>query len=147
MSDARQFEYVKVEMSFERSGGGELHWMGRLSKSRCYMFANPLQQVLAQFSELDSVYIDQSAGPSNTCVEVLTLFAVCQMSVELRDGHIFQKKKLMLMYFICQTWSAAVMPKFTFSNPVHAYKCHINAFYIAFKLQGIDLNKSVMQNI
>lgn len=65
---ARQFEYVKVEMSFERSGGGELHWMGRLSKSRCYMFANPLHQVLAQFSELDSVYIDQPAGPSNTCV-------------------------------------------------------------------------------
>lgn len=62
---ARQFENVKVQM---RSGGGELHWMGRLSKSRCYMFANPLQQVLAQFSELDSVYIDQPAGPSNTCV-------------------------------------------------------------------------------
>lgn len=118
-------------MSFERSGEGELHWMGRLSKSRCSLFPCPLKQVLAQFSELDSqcTLISQLDQVIYVCVEV-TFNTLCSLSHECsaeRDGHSFQKKTEANVFHMPDL--SRLPLKIQFSNPVYASKSHIHAFH------------------
>jgi len=98
------------------------------------LFACPLKQVLAQFSELDSQCTLISQLDRAICVcEVLTPFVVCHMSetatAELpeekkNDANVFHMPNL-----VCCCHSKSTFKLFVFSNPVYAFKLsHINPF-------------------